>query len=58
MNVTHAKIRRKIASVRKKLEGINPHITTSSYSVAAAGFDSVAAAGFDSVAGFATESVL
>jgi hypothetical protein len=31
---------------------------TSSYSVAAAGFDSVTAAGFDSAAGFATESVL
>jgi len=52
MNATHAKIRMKIASVKKKLEGINPHITTSSYSLAAAGFDSVAAAGF------ATESVL
>jgi hypothetical protein len=58
MNATHVKTRRKIASVRKKLEGINPHIMTSSYSVAAAGFDSVTAAGFDSVAGFATESVL
>jgi hypothetical protein len=52
MNATHAKTRRKIASVRKKLEGINPHITTSSYSLAAAGFDSV------TTAGFATESVL
>jgi hypothetical protein len=46
------KTRRKIASVRKKLKGINPHIMTSSYSVTAAGFDSVTAAGF------ATESVL
>jgi hypothetical protein len=58
MNATHVKTRRKIASVRKKLKGINPHIMTSSYSVTAAGFDSVTAAGFDSVAGFATESVL
>jgi hypothetical protein len=52
MNVTHAKTRRKIASARKKLEGINPHITTSSYSLVVAGFDSATAAGF------ATESVL
>jgi hypothetical protein len=43
--------------VKKKLRGINPLITTTSYSLVAAGFDS---AGFDSVAvvGFATESVL
>jgi len=52
MNVTRAKTRRKIASARKKLEGINPHITTSSYSLAVAGF------GSETAAGFATESVL
>jgi hypothetical protein len=38
--------------VKKKLREINPLITTSSYSLVEAGFDSVEAAGFD------TESVL
>jgi hypothetical protein len=44
MNATLVKIRRKIKSGKKKLKGINPHITASFYS--------------DVAAGFATESVL
>jgi hypothetical protein len=39
MNATLVKTRRKIRSEKKKLKGINPHITASFYSEVAAGFE-------------------